>query len=308
MGKSKKHRSTQQQQNSSYSKGNKKAKGYHPYNKSSTKPNGITQKPNPSSSTQASRPDRLLSLPLEPTSKILLLGEGDFSFSVSLVTHHGCTNLTATTFETQATLITKHPHTAPANTSLLTSHNQTLLYSIDATKLGKPGLVNGSHLRKNAGTYDTVWFNFPHVGGKSTDVNRQVRANQALVVGFLEGALRMVKPGGAVVVVLFEGMPYELWGVRNLARHVGLKVERSGRFEWERFPGYEHARTLGDIKGSAGWKGNERDARVYVFRKEGGESGSSGGSGGVGSAERKRKRVSGDEEEEKEEQDSDDDD
>ena len=118
-------------------------------------------------------------------------------------------------------------------------------------------------------------FLFPHVGGKTTDVNRQVRANQALVVGFLEGAKRMLKPGGKVVVSVFEGAPYELWGVRNLARHVGLVVEASGRWEWERWPGYRHARTLGDLEG--GWKGEERGARVYVFGKEGG-----GEEGGVG--------------------------
>ena len=29
--------------------------------------------------------------------------------------------------------------------------------------------------------WDKVVFNFPHVGGKSTDVNRQVRYNQGLV-------------------------------------------------------------------------------------------------------------------------------
>lgn len=86
-------------------------------------------------------------------------------------------------------------------------------------------------------------------------------------MGFLEAASRMVRDGGAVVVTLFEGMPYELWGVRNLARHVGLRVERSGLFEWERFPGYEHRRTLGDVDGDGGWKGKDRDARIYVFRK-----------------------------------------
>ena len=79
----------------------------------------------------------------------------------------------------------------------------------------------------------------------------------------------MLKPGGAAVVSLFEGMPYELWGVRNLARHVGFTVERSGRFEWERFPGYSHARTLGDME-RGGWKGEEREARMFIFRKDGG--------------------------------------
>lgn len=113
-------------------------------------------------------------------------------------------------------------------------------------------------------------FNFPHVGGKSTDVNRQVRYNQELLVEFFKRALLSLAPGGTITVTLFEGEPYTLWNIRDLGRHSGLQVERSFRFQASAYPGYHHARTLGVVRNKqgevgGGWKGEERAARSYVF-------------------------------------------
>ena len=113
---------------------------------------------------------------------------------------------------------------------MLQDAGHAVLYSIDATKLGMPGRNTAARIHKQK--FDVVVrshfllvlyhsseprlqvFNFPHVGGRSTDVNRQVRANQALVVGLLQGAKRVLREGGKVLLTIFEGMPYELWGVR----------------------------------------------------------------------------------------------
>ena len=164
--------------------------------------------------------------------------------------------------------------------------------------------------------FTKIVFNFPHVGGLSTDVNRQVRANQELVVGFLKSAIPLLASSerqlqtdkshdvdghpddtdmddghlsedgcenkgnkiatkGQILVTLFEGEPYTLWNIRDLARHCGLKVVESFRFPWEAYPGYAHARTVGDItrgkdrtaegKRKGAWRGEERDARCYVL-------------------------------------------
>ena len=78
-------------------------------------------------------------------------------------------------------------------------------------------------------------------------------------------------PAGSVIVTVFEGEPYELWNIRDLARHVGLKVGRSFTFQANAYPGYKHARTIGNIEGGGGWKGENRAARTYIFETRDGD-------------------------------------
>ena len=154
--------------------------------------------------------------------------------------------------------------------------NNKLLYNVDATKL-TPALLRPPH-------FQHILFNFPHVGGKSTDTNRQVRHNQSLLVAFFERATPALAPGGSLVVTLFEGEPYTLWNVRDLARHAGLAVERSFRFQAAAYPGYRHARTCGVVRSrkgevGGGWRGEDRPARSYVFRRKGEVQAAAAGAG-----------------------------
>ncbi|KAM0285339.1 hypothetical protein ACHAQH_001528 [Verticillium albo-atrum] len=170
-----------------------------------------------------------------------------------------------------------------------------ILYNTDATTL-RPFTTkvdNGPRtlLNSKIGAFSHIVFNFPHVGGKSTDQNRQVRHNQSLLVAFFEKALPSLAPGGRMTVTLFEGEPYTLWNVKDLARHAGLDVDTSFRFPWASYPGYRHARTLGVVKAKGtkkggdeddeevregarkgesktAWKGEERAARSFVFKRK----------------------------------------
>lgn len=105
--------------------------------------------------------------------------------------------------------------------------------------------------------YTKIVFNFPHTGGLSSSVRHQTRHNQALIVDFFNSAKKVIRPKeGKIVVTLFNGQPYDMWGIRDLARHCGLVVERSGVFdstEWAK-RGYQHARTMGNVVSKDGKK------------------------------------------------------
>jgi len=104
------------------------------------------------------------------------------------------------------------------------------------------------------------------VGGATKSQDRQVLYNQRLLLGFFKSAKPLLSlKSGIVVVTLFDGLPYELWNVRALAKEAGLVAVTSSRFDAGLFPGYKHARTLGNIEGGGGWKGEDRRARMYIF-------------------------------------------
>ncbi|KAI9837562.1 MAG: hypothetical protein M1819_007213 [Sarea resinae] len=329
-------------------------------------------------------------IPFEPDEKILLVGEGDFSFAHSLLTHHACTSLTATSFDSLAEVLEKYPQ-AEVHMAALRAKGMPVLHGVDARKLaaGKEirkaahrprwdggsydGDVDGGVARASAGAgagagirqarqgdehegFDVVIFNFPHVGGVTKDVNRQVRYNQdrrlltrladdpiELLVSFFtssmpllyrpssaspptqhnnndnnnnnkdtkharsqpQGRRRRRRPPGRIITTTFTSPPYTLWNIRDLARHAGLKVLRSFGFQAAAYPGYRHARTLGNVGGVEGggaWRGEERESRSYVFGFKEGEY-----DGLLPGEARSRKRKKGASEDDDDDDDDDDD-
>ncbi|KAI5209338.1 hypothetical protein E4T38_02421 [Aureobasidium subglaciale] len=218
------------------------------------------KKASPASRQQQQNQDPVI--PFDALERILVIGDGDLSYSRSLVDTHGCAALLATTYDSAAELAEKYPQ-AQENKEAIEAEEQRVLHGVDATKLGQ------REVKKQAGGWERVIFNFPHVGGKSTDVNRQVRYNQEMLVSFFGAVTPLLAPHGTVIVTLFEGEPYTLWNIRDLGRHAGLEVQRSFRFQADAYPGYAHARTLGNIEGGGGWKGEERLSRSYVFQIKG---------------------------------------
>ncbi|ETN40695.1 uncharacterized protein HMPREF1541_04974 [Cyphellophora europaea CBS 101466] len=300
-------------------------------------------------------------VPFSTRDNVLLIGEGDFSFALSLIKNYRPGAVTATCYDTEADLVQKYPgvhatisklapegfngdasqavnepedgesfegfsppsspNSGSSKAAPAPAHSRVhVLYGIDATALST---IHRKTLRA-LGPFTKIVFNFPHVGGLSTDVNRQVRANQELLVKFFDAAKPQLAsltttpsitsqrppttaksdrydtdeseasddeatdsspstPSPQILVSLFTSHPYTLWNIRDLARHCGLQVQESFRFPWEAYPGYQHARTAGDIttgkdrsdegKRRGKWRGEEREARCYVLEVKGEEAG-----------------------------------
>ena len=117
-------------------------------------------------------------IPFGPTDRILLVGEGDFSFALSLLATYGCTSLVATSYDKKGAVISKYPQARGHLQALESEEGCRVIHGVDATKLGKSGATYSGGKEIKKGGFDRVVFNFPHVGGLTKDVNRQVRHNQ----------------------------------------------------------------------------------------------------------------------------------
>ncbi|KAF1986026.1 hypothetical protein K402DRAFT_97672 [Aulographum hederae CBS 113979] len=230
-------------------------------NKSPSSQRPTNTNTNPTHPPRPSQTSTFTLFPTPLTSPTLLIGDGDFSFASSLVLTYGArSNLLATCYDSRQELERKYPQ-AVANIAVVEEHGGRVMYGVDGGRLGvrkvRDGWRGGECGKGKKGGWERIVFNFPHVGGRTRDVNRQVRFNQELISTFLTSALPLLSPTGTVLVTLFTGEPYTLWNINNLGRHCGYAVQRSCRFEWEMYPGYGHVRTVGNIVGREGREGRE---------------------------------------------------
>ncbi|KAF3938637.1 hypothetical protein ABW19_dt0203814 [Dactylella cylindrospora] len=261
-------------------------------------------------------------VPFEPTDDILLVGEGDFSFTHSIITSShiaSSTTLTTSTNESESVTYEKYPQTEAIIAEIKSSAQEEesedgqdedtweegdgdgghrgkrskpghkVFFNVDVTKKYPKGIRNRR--------FDAVIFNFPHTGGLTSDFDRQIRANQELLLSFLTNTKPILKPTGTIVITLFDGLPYSRWNLRELAKSIGLQSRRSFKFDVGLYPGYKHARTIGNRDREGDWKGEERSARTYVFEVARGGS----------SSNRKAPNAKGKKAGKKEESDDDDD-
>ena len=106
---------------------------------------------------------RRSTIPFTASDRILLIGEGNFSFAVALsqhppppLEHLPPSNITATAFDTEEECHTKYPD-AEQNIRLLREKGFRVLFGVDATRLEKTSALKGK-------LFDRIVWNFPHAG------------------------------------------------------------------------------------------------------------------------------------------------
>jgi 25S rRNA (uracil2634-N3)-methyltransferase len=106
-----------------------------------------------------------MTVPFRPTDKILLIGEGNFSFARALVCDPPPelaslppNSVTATTYDTEEECYEKYPDARDIVASI-EAKGVEVLFGVDATKVGKVRVLK-TRYRK----WDRIVWNFPHNG------------------------------------------------------------------------------------------------------------------------------------------------
>ena len=108
-------------------------------------------------------PPRRITIPFRPTDRILLIGEGNFSFARALfheappeLEYLPPKNVTATAYDSEEVCYDKYPD-AKDIVHLLRDKGVEVLFGVDGTRLERVGSLKGRR-------WDRVVWNFPHAG------------------------------------------------------------------------------------------------------------------------------------------------
>lgn len=166
---------------------------------------------------------------------ILIVGDGDFSFSKSLIQLNINSTITTTTLDTPQILYKSFPQSYD-NIQTILHHKGIVQYEIDATKLS---------LIYNHEKFDVVFWNFPHVAGK-----QNIKYNRQLIREFFNDAKHVLNDShsSSILITLVEGQSglyanssiqwnYS-WKLNEQVHEAGLIVNDVVNYDPNWFEGY----------------------------------------------------------------------
>ncbi|XP_017438430.1 uncharacterized protein At4g26485 [Vigna angularis] len=170
---------------------------------------------------------------------ILLVGEGDFSFALSLARTFGTAeNMVATSLDSKPSLMIKYAK-ASQNLKELEDLGCTIVNEVDAKTMAEHPLLQD---RK----FSRIIYYFPHAGfcGRESD-DYQIELHKDLVRGFLQNAKLMLWYFGEIHITHKTKHPYTLWDIEFLASCEGLSLVGEVKFNKALYPGYNNKRGSG---------------------------------------------------------------
>jgi len=170
--------------------------------------------------------------------RILLVGEGNFSFASSLATSIGGTKILATSLDEKEQVVAKYGVDAQTSLSTIVRLGGKVLHGVDGTTMDGEAAIAAD------APFDRIIFNFPHLGGATQEDLARVRE---MLAGFFRACVSLAAPfpQGFVCVSLRDTLFYRSWKIEELAADAGLRLEGRVPFDGEKFAelGYSEART-----------------------------------------------------------------
>uniref|UniRef100_UPI0037E8AE4D ferredoxin-fold anticodon-binding domain-containing protein 1 n=1 Tax=Semicossyphus pulcher TaxID=241346 RepID=UPI0037E8AE4D len=198
---------------------------------------------------------------MSPSRSVLLVGEGNFSFSASMSQLHSDTetSVTATCLQRQEEAL-RHEGAA-TNIQIIKDSGGTVLFGVDCTKLGECTSFQGR-------VFDRVVFNFPHRGRKSG-----VKKNRELLKNFFLSCVQVLAEDGEVHVSLCNGQGgtpvdhpkrewHNSWQVAAMAAEAHLILTDVHPFESDKLQSYKCTGYRSQDKGF-----HVEKALVHVFTR-----------------------------------------
>jgi len=175
-----------------------------------------------------------------PNERILVLGDGDLSFSAGLAEHvNNAEQVTATTFDAAKTTEEKYGAAFLHNAQRVRERGGSVLHGVDARRLQRTlraAVARHQLPTKHAGPFDAVVFNFPHTGKQRSHLNK------SLVANLVEDVPNVLATNGRVCVTIKLAPPYDRWDVPSMETDAMAFVRRLD-FDSSVFPGYRHVTT-----------------------------------------------------------------
>ncbi|XP_062088028.1 heavy metal-associated isoprenylated plant protein 41 [Humulus lupulus] len=190
--------------------------------------------------------------------KILLVGEGDFSFSLSLARSFGSArNMVATSLD-PLEKIEKYYSNGIRNIMELEERGCLVLHGVDGKHMS-------DHFFLKTQRFNRIIYNFPHVGFHyPEDSCCQIQMNKTLVKEFMKNAKALLrKEDGEIHISHKEGDPYDKWNLVEKAQKIGLHLHDTVPFCKNDYPGYQNKRAYGS---SADAPFHLGEANTYKFR------------------------------------------
>ncbi|XP_059069424.1 heavy metal-associated isoprenylated plant protein 41 [Cryptomeria japonica] len=187
---------------------------------------------------------------------ILLVGEGDFSFSAALAKAFGSAeNIVATSLDSREEVISSY-NSGQDNLRSLEKRRAMTLHSVDAKTMKKHEILREM-------LFDRIVFNFPHAGffGKEND-NKLIKKHRHLLKMFFKNGMAMLNNMGEIHVTHKEKDPYDKWKLVEQAETCGLLFKESVDFNKAEYPGYTNRRGAGP---NIGYTFHLGECRTYMF-------------------------------------------